>query len=264
MEKARSTYFGKILAATTLAAMVSFSDTFASEYQSLYDAVHSSDNPRTYTLEETETSSRALGNMGGSSDATLTIDGGTGHWGINNTSTTANTRIFVTKTNQTLNLQNLGSYSTVTSDAIIDGINLITEVNIGESVNGFGISSDYVGFIRSAGKTNVINSVFYNNFGKYGAALQNRDDNSNYGTMSIKGSVFANNSSEQGAVHNDGSYNITEISDSIFYNNYASDGGGAIYNKAGKTIEIIKDSWFVDNYADDYTGVEHHYFYDVW
>ena len=86
--KKKTKDFKKILAATTLAAMVSFSDTFASEYQSLYDAVRSSDNPRTYTLEETEISSRVLGNMGGAS-STLTIDGGTGNWGIQNTSTTA-------------------------------------------------------------------------------------------------------------------------------------------------------------------------------
>ena len=224
----------------------------ASEYASLIDAIQDTTTPRTYTLDETEVSSTVLGNIG-RWNSVLTINGGTGNYGIDNTSTAPDTRLFVNK-NQTVYLQNLGTYTTTTSSSIVDGVDIITDVTVGNSVNNFGLTSDRVGFLRSAGTSHISNSVFYNNRGKFGAALQNREN----GTMSITGSVFVENSSPQGTVHNDGINNITQISDSIFYNNTATAqtsgdtdlinrSGSAIYNKPERTIDIISGSQFVGN-----------------
>lgn len=187
---------------------------WASEYPSLLDAIQATDSPRTYTLDTNETTTTVLGDMGGP-NSVLTINGGTDHYGITNASTANEIRLFVNK-NQTVYLQNLGTYTTTTSDTIVDGVNIITGVTVGNFVNNFGKNSDRVGFLRSAGTSYISNSVFYNNRGKYGV-VQNREE----GTMSITGSVFVGNSLPQGAVHNDGLNNITEISDSIFYNNKA-------------------------------------------
>lgn len=224
---------------------------WGAEYASLIDAIQATTTPRTYTLDANETTTTVLGNIGGS-NSVLTIDGGDGNYGITNNSTANEVRLFVNK-NQTVYLQNLGTYTTTTSDTIVDGVNIITGVTVGNSVNNFGKNSDRVGFLRSAGTSYISNSVFYNNRGKYGI-VQNREE----GTMAITGSVFVGNSSPQGAVHNDGLNNITEISDSIFYNNTAitqpgSDpessnlSGSAIYNKPGKIIDSISNTQFVSN-----------------
>ncbi len=225
---------------------------WASEYASLIEAIQATTTPRTYTLDANEISPTVLGSIG-RWNSVLTINGGTGNYGIDNTSTTADTRLFVNK-NQTLYLQNLGTYTTTTSNSIVDGVDIITDVTVGNSVNNFGLTSDRVGFLRSAGTSHISNSVFYNNRGKFGGSLQNREN----GTMSIIGSVFVENSSPQGAVHNDGINNITQISDSIFYNNTATAqtsgdtdlinrSGSAIYNKPERTIDIISGSQFVGN-----------------
>ena len=217
-------------------------------YDSLIEAILATTSPREYTLTGTETVSSKLGTMGGTSSI-LTIDGGTGHYGINNTSTAKDSRLLVGGTN-TLNLQNLGTYTPVTSNTILAGKSVITDVIVGNSVNNFGITGDNVGFLRSAGTSNISNSVFYNNFGVYGAALQNRES----GTMTINGSVFVGNTSEQGAVHNDGAGTITKIADSIFFNNTATE-SSAIYNKKDKTIVLIDGSSFVNNSAASNTLV---------
>ena len=106
MRKIRTINFKKILLAAALTVMVSPSDAVASEYSSLAAAIHATASPRTYTLDATETSSVVLGNMGGA-NSTLTIDG-RGNYGIHNTSTSSNTRIFV-DAGQTLNLKDLGT-----------------------------------------------------------------------------------------------------------------------------------------------------------
>ncbi|MBR4682693.1 MAG: hypothetical protein IKP06_05280 [Elusimicrobiaceae bacterium] len=224
---------------------------WGAEYDSLIDAIQATTTPRTYTLDGNETSSTALGNIGGW-NSVLTIDGGEGHYGINNTSTATDTRLFVGK-NQTFYLQNLGTYTTTTSSSIVEGVDIITEVTVGNSINNFGKTSDRVGFLRSAGTSHISNSVFYNNRGRYGV-VQNREQ----GTMSITGSVFANNNVPQGAVHNDGTNRMTEISDSIFYNNTAvtqtsgdtdlrNRSASAIFNKPDRTIDIISGSQFIGN-----------------
>ncbi|GEM_PF-4895942 len=224
----------------------------ASEYPSLIDAIQASTTPRTYTLDANETSPTVLGDITGW-NSVLTIDGGTGNYGINNTSTANDVRLFVNK-NQTVYLQNLGTYTTTTSDTIVDGVSIITSVSVGNSVNNFGKNSDRVGFLRSAGTSHISNSVFYNNRAKFGGSLQNREN----GTMSITNSVFVENTSPQGAVHNDGANKITQISGSIFYNNTAitqttgdtdliNRSGSAIFNKPNRTIDLISGSQFVSN-----------------
>ncbi len=224
---------------------------WGAEYASLLDAIKATDTPRTYTLDANETSSTVLGDIGGT-NSVLTIDGGTGHYGIHNTSTANEVRIFVDNP-QTLNLQNLGTYTTTTSSSIVDGMDIITSVAVGNSVDNFGKTTDRAGFIRSAGTTSVTDSVFFNNRGQYGV-LQNREE----GTMSITGSVFVANNSPQGTVHNDSTNKITQILNSIFYNNIATApasgsvevknrGGSAIYNKITTTIDLISGSQFIGN-----------------
>ena len=229
----------------------------AMAYDSLIEAIQATTSPREYTLMGNETVATPLGNMGGTSSI-LTIDGGTGHYGINNTSTNKDVRLYVGGTN-TLNLQNLGTYTPVTSNTILTGKSVITDVIVGDSVKNFGIitanasSSSYVGFLRSAGKSNITNSVFYNNKGLYGSAIQNRES----GILSVKNSVFVENTSQQGTIHNDSNQKIKDISDSIFYNNTAAmvTGSGnnhvasAIFNKTGNTIDLITGSTFTNNTA---------------
>ena len=226
---------------------------WAAEYASLIDAIQATTTPRTYTLDGNETSPTVLGNIEGWKSV-LTIDGGVGNnYGINNTSTAPDTRLFVNK-NQTLYLKNLGTYTKTTSSSIVAGLDIITGITVVNSVNNFGLTSDRVGFLRSAGTSHITNSVFYNNRGKFGAAVQNREN----GTMSIIDSVFAANNSPQGAVHNDSVNGISDISNSIFYNNTATTqavgdtdlkdrSASAIYNKPVATINSISGSQFVGN-----------------
>ena len=182
-----------MLCAAVVCTCCMMSASQAAEYPSLNDAINSAVTPRTYTLDDTEIMTTTLGTFSekkgfGNRDTaeTLTIDGGTGHYGINNEYKTKSTRLLVGGA-QSLNLQNLGTYTTTTSDSIVEGKSIITDVIVGESVNNFNKSEEYVGFLRSAGTSNVSNSVFYNNYGRFGAALQNREN----GTMSVTGSVFA-------------------------------------------------------------------------
>ena len=95
---------------------------WAAEYPSLIDAIQATTTPRTYTLEANETTTTPLGDIG-QWNSVLTIDGGSGNYGITNTSTANEVRLFVSK-NQTVYLQNLGTYTTTTSSAIVDGVDI--------------------------------------------------------------------------------------------------------------------------------------------
>ena len=187
----KRSYRNKILYIAVLLFLLADENYPAMAYDSLKEAIEATTSPREYTLTDNETVSDKLGTMGGSSSAILTVNGGENHYGINNTSDKAETRIFVGQTNQTFNLQNVGTYTTTTSSAIVDGINIVTGVTVGNSINGFNKDGEFVGFLRSAGKSNISNSVFYNNYGRYGV-VQNRQS----GTMSITDSVFVNTTSQ--------------------------------------------------------------------
>ena len=230
----------------------------AQAYDSLIEAIAATTSPREYTLNANETTNAVLGTMGGANDAVFTVDGG--NFGIINGSSNKDARILISKSTQTFNLQNAGSYTPTTSGSIIEGKDVVTSVDVGNSITNFGVfntesanTSSYVGFLRNAGKSNVTNSVFYNNRALYGAAIQNRES----GELSVKNSVFVGNTSQQGAIHNDSAQKIEDISNSIFYNNTAVmvSGSGnnhtasAIFNKATKTIDLITGSTFTNNIA---------------
>ena len=255
----RAKYKNRLLFSAIVCACCIINSPQATAYDSLIEAISDTTSPRTYTLNANETTSAVLGTMGGA-DATFTIDGGTGNYGIINGSSNKDARLYISKQAQTFNLQNVGSYTTTTSDSIIAGKSVITDVVVGNAVKDFGIidpasanNSSYTGFLRSAGKSNITNSVFYNNNGIYGAALQNRES----GVLSVKNSVFVGNASQHGTIHNDSTQKIADISNSIFYNNTAAMvvGSGnknlssAIHNKSGKTIDLITGSTFVSNTA---------------
>ncbi|MCR4881476.1 MAG: hypothetical protein K6A44_05945, partial [bacterium] len=238
--------YKKILLAATIAAMVSPQDTSTLAYSTLIEAISDTSTPdKTYTLTGSETTTAVLGTLKGSS---LIIDGSANKYGI--TDGTGNSSAYLKiGSGQSLTVKNIGTYTTTTSSDIIDGIDAIVGVTVGESWNGFGVNTSGQGAIYSdSGNITITDSAFSNNSGQWGGALYNK------GTLSIAKSVFANNvntntGGDRGgsALFNEGS--VTSISDSIFYENVGYQ-GGSLHNKKGSSIGTIEKSWFVSNKPD--------------
>lgn len=222
----------------------------AFSYSSLVDAISDTTMPdKEYPLKHSETTSAILGNLKGSS---LIIDGGENHYGI--TDGTGNKDAVLKLTSgQSLTVRNIGTYTETKSSSLIEGIEAITRINVGNSWNGFGQSAGYQGAISSTSATvTITDSVFSNNTGQYGGALYNK------GTMSITNSVFAENKSTQtggdrggSALFNEGT--VSSITNSKFYENVGYQ-GGSLHNKTGYTISDISNSWFLSNKPDDDWG----------
>ena len=123
----RAKYKNRILFSAIVCACCIINSPQAVAYDSLIEAISDTTSPRTYTLNANETTYAVLGTMGGA-DATFTIDGGTGNYGIINGSSNKDARIYINKPTQTFNMQNVGSYTSTISDSIIAGKSVITDV----------------------------------------------------------------------------------------------------------------------------------------
>ena len=156
----------------------------ASEYPSLVDAISDTTSIKTYTLSESEITTSILGTLKGN---TLTIDGSENHYGIQDGTGNKNAVLKITS-GQNLIIKNIGSYTATTSDSIIDGKDIITEVTVNDSWNSFGTNESGQGAIHStSGNITVTDSVFSNIKGRWGGAIYNK------GGLSVSNSVFANN-----------------------------------------------------------------------
>ena len=108
------------------------------------------------------------------------------------------------------------------------------------------------GAIQSQRETNVTDSIFIENMSELsGGAIEN--DN---GVFSISSSYFSGNSSKWGGAisTSDRDWGRTvqlTISDSVFFENFATDSGGALF---GDAIQIIARSSFLTNRAGSFAG----------
>ncbi len=114
------------------------------------------------------------------------------------------------------------------------------------------IASSSGGAIRSQRKTNVTDSIFIDNASENsGGAIEN--DN---GDFSVSGSYFTGNSSQWGGAISSsdrGKEQLAQlvISDSVFFENYATEAGGALFG-GGKLV--IARSSFLTNTAEYFAG----------
>ena len=108
------------------------------------------------------------------------------------------------------------------------------------------------GAIRSQRETNVIDSIFIENTSELsGGAIKN-----DTGVLSVSSSYFSGNSSKWGGAISSSDRDWGRlvqliISDSVFFENFATDSGGALF---GDAIQIIARSSFLTNRADRFAG----------
>lgn len=89
-------------------------------------------------------------------------------------------------------------------------------------------------------------SSFMNNAATEGGAIDN------YGRASIRGSIFTGNSATEdgGAIDGNSKHVVLTVTDSVFIGNSAGDEGGAIRNSEDSEVEVSQ-SMFRDNSAED-------------
>lgn len=203
---------------------------------SLKTAVNDYSSNKFYNMNKEEVVNDTLGYLGGIKPI-LTVNAN------NNSISAVNNSGGISVGNDgTLNINKAGSYKLTllpeaTADSILmpDGNNY--SLTITDSVNGFNVNSGSGAFVFNAGNTNIIDSVFKDNYiGGYGGVLYNYQ-----GEMTIKNSIFSENSSlSGGALGNDKNLSV---SGSIFAGNKANVYGGAVYNQAGSVSDFDKTAF---------------------
>lgn len=206
----------------------------------LYDAVYDSSAMRSYSTSEDITLGYSLGNMGGSTNALLTML-------VNNHNIDGNTLNGITvASGKTLNIFDVGNTQDGQSNGFHNFDGTVVDNKGGSNIyhSVFSTNNNTVIKNGSTGILNINDAVFKNNTAAtQGAAINNT------ATANIFGSAFTGNTSATGgAIYNTGTMNIVNTS---FSNNTATGDGGAIYNTGTLTINAnAKDINFKGNTAD--------------
>lgn len=230
--KKKSLIFALVLSATLAGGVLRPA---MADYANIKEAIQDSANPRTYTLNGSETLTSNLGTMGGAG-STLTIDSGSPDYSIIGKNGSTQYNGVTVNSGQTLILQNIGKATISDTDYSISDV--------------AGIQNLRQAIINN-GTLTIKNVVFNKLVSQTSAAIIN---NANAKITNITGKFLnSGNLEKPPVIYSSAKSSIIERISADFINNKGNQ-GGAISTMNGGTIDKIVDSRFILNEAKRAAG----------
>lgn len=230
--KKKSLIFALVLSATLAGGVLRPA---MADYANIKEAIQDSANPRTYTLNGSETITSNLGSMGGDG-STLTIDAASPDYSIIGKNGSTQYDGVTVNSGQTLILQNIGKATISDTDYSISDV--------------AGIQNLRQAIINN-GTLTIENVVFNKLVSQTSAAIIN---NANAKITNITGKFLnSGNLDKPPVIYSSAKSSIIERISADFINNKGNQ-GGAISTMIGGTIDKIVDSRFILNEAKRAAG----------
>ena len=230
--KKKSLIFALVLSATLAGGVLRPA---MADYANIKEAIQDSANPRTYTLNGSETITSNLGSMGGDG-STLTIDAASPDYSIIGKNGSTQYNGVTVNSGQTLILQNIGKATISDTDYSISDV--------------AGIQNLRQAIINN-GTLTIENVVFNKLVSQTSAAIIN---NANAKITNITGKFLnSGNLDKPPVIYSSAKSSIIERISADFINNKGNQ-GGAISTMNGGTIDKIVDSRFILNEAKRAAG----------